>query len=70
LATWPTTVGRRRFWKRKCGECGGDNHGNDRYPSVKLWGEGWRLKQGWHEREEKAIRRGVLVERCKKRWVE
>jgi len=28
------------------------------------------LKQGWHEGEEKAIRRGVLVERYEKRWVE
>ena len=30
---------------------------------VKLWEEGWRLKQRWHKREERAIRRGVLVER-------
>jgi len=28
------------------------------------------LKQKWHEGEEKVIRRGVLVERCKKGWVE
>jgi len=42
----------------------------ERCPSVKLWGEGWGLKQGWHEGEKKAIRREVLVERCERGWVE
>ena len=37
---------------------------------MRLWGEGWGLKQGWHKGEERAIRREVLVERCKRGWVE
>jgi len=28
------------------------------------------LKRGWHKGEERAIRAGMLVERCEKRWVE
>ena len=60
----------RKMEKRKCRECGGDNHWKQKCPSVKLWGEGWKLKRKWHEGEEKAIRRGVLVERCKQGWVE
>jgi len=28
------------------------------------------LKRGWHEGEERAIRKGVLVERYEKGWVE
>ena len=28
------------------------------------------MKQGWHEGEERVIRRGVLVERCEKGWIE
>ena len=56
--------------KRKCRECRGNNHQEQECPSVRLWGEGWGLKQKWHEREEKAIRRGVLVERCEKGWIE
>jgi len=28
------------------------------------------LKRGWHEGEKRAIRRGVLVERCEKGWIE
>ena len=35
-----------------------------------MWEEGWGLKRGWHEGEEKAIRRGLLVKRCEKGWVE
>ena len=60
----------RKVEKKKYRECGGDNHWEQKCPSVKLWEEGWRLKRKWHEREEKAIRRGVLVERCEKGWVE
>jgi len=60
----------RKVEKRKCGECGGNNHQAQRCPSVRLWGEGWGLKRGWHEEEERAIKRGVLVERCEQGWVE
>ena len=60
----------RKVERKKCGECGGNNHWEQRCPSVKLWGEGWGLKRGWHEGEERVIRRGVLVERCKQGWVE
>ena len=60
----------RRIERRKYGECRGDNYRNERCPSVRLWGKGWGLKCGWHEREDKAIRRRVLVERCEKGWVE
>ena len=60
----------RRTEKRKYREYGGNNHWEQKCPSVKLWGEGWALKQKWHEGEEKAIRRGLLVERCKQGWVE
>jgi len=60
----------RKAEKRKCGECGGNNHWEKRCPSVKLWREGWGLKQGWHEGEERAIRRGALVERYEWGWVE
>ena len=28
------------------------------------------MKQKWHKGEERAIRRGLLVERCEKGWVE
>jgi len=56
--------------KRKCRECGGNNHQEQRCSSVKLWEEGWGLKQGWHEGEGRAIRAGVLVERCEKGWIE
>ena len=34
----------RKVERRKCGEYGGNNHREQRCPSVKLWGEGWRLK--------------------------
>ena len=60
----------RKVERRKCRECGGNNHWEQKCPSVKLWGEGWGLKQGWHEGEERVIRRGVLVERCEKGWIE
>jgi len=60
----------RKVEKRKCRECGRDNHWEQKCPLVRLWGEGWRLKQRWHEGEERAIRRGVLVERCERGWVE
>ena len=60
----------RRIEKRKCSEYGGNNHQEQRCPSVRLWGEGWGLKRGWHKGEEKVIRRGILVERCEKEWVE
>jgi len=60
----------RRVEKRKYRECGGNNHQEQRCPSVRLWGEGWGLKRGWHEGEKRAIRRGVLVERCEQEWVE
>ena len=60
----------RKVEKRKCGKCGGNNHREQRCPSVKLWGEGWGLKRKWHEGKERAIRRGVLVERCERGWVE
>ena len=59
----------RKVERRKCGECRGNNHREQRCPSVKLWGEGWELKQSWHKGEERAIRRELLVERCKKGWV-
>jgi len=55
--------------RRKCGECRGNNHQEQRCPSVKLWGEGWRLKRSWHKGEERVIRREVLVERCERGWV-
>ena len=35
-----------------------------------MWDEGWKLKRQWHELEDEAMVWGVLVERCKKRWVE
>ena len=60
----------RKVERRKCGECRENNHWEQKYPLVKLWGEGWGLKQKWHEGEERAIRRGVLVERCERGWVE
>ena len=60
----------RRVEKRKYNECRGNNHQEQRCPSVRLWGEGWRLKREWHEGEERAIRTGVLVERYEKGWVE
>jgi len=53
----------RKVERRKCGKCGENNHREQRYPLVKLWGEGWGLKRGWHNGEERTIRRGVLVER-------
>jgi len=34
----------RRVERRKCGEYRGNNHREQRCPSVKLWGEGWGLK--------------------------
>jgi len=34
----------RKVEKRKYRECGGTNHGDNRCPSVRLWGEGWKLK--------------------------
>ena len=34
----------RKVKKRKCRECGGNNHQEQRCPSVRLWGEGWGLK--------------------------
>ena len=60
----------RKVEWRKCSKCGGNNHWDKECPSVKLWGESWGLKRGWHEGEERAIRRGVLVERCERRWME
>jgi len=60
----------RKVERRKCRECGGNNHWEPKCPSVRLWGEGWGLKRKWHEGEERAIRRGVLVERCERGWVE
>jgi len=60
----------RKVEKRKCRECGGDNHWEQKCPSVRLWGEGWGLKRSWHEGEERAIRAGVLVERCERGWIE
>ena len=72
-AAWPRKAEAqrvRRVEKRKCGECGRDNHWEQKCPSVKLWGEGWKLKRKWHEGEKKAIRRGVLVERYEKGWME
>ena len=60
----------RKVEKMKCVECGGNNHWEQRCPSVRLWGEGWGLKQGWHKGKERAIRAGVLIERCEKGWVE
>jgi len=56
----------RKVEMRKCRECSRNNHRDDRCPSVKLWREGWGLKQGWHDLEEVAIRQGVLVEQCKR----
>ena len=60
----------RKVEKRKYRECGGDNHWEQKCPLVRLWREGWRLKRGWHEGKERAIRRGVLVERCERGWME
>jgi len=60
----------KRVEKRKYGEYRENNHQKQRCPSVRLWGEGWGLKQKWHEGEEREIRREVLVERCEQRWVE
>ena len=60
---------RKMEWK-KCSECGGNNHREQKCPSVKLWGEGWGLKRRWYEGEERAIRRRLLVERCEKGWIE
>jgi len=54
----------RKVERRKCRECRGDNHWEPKCPLVRLWGEEWGLKRKWHEGEERAIRRGVLVERC------
>jgi len=34
----------QRVERRKYGEYGGNNHQEQRYPLVKLWGEGWGLK--------------------------
>jgi len=56
--------------KRTCGECKGDNHREQKCPSVRLWREGWELKRRWYEGEERAIRRGLLVERYERGWVE
>ena len=53
-ATWPKRAEAqqtRRVERRKCGECGGNNHQEQRCPSVKLWREDWGLKQSWHEGE-------------------
>ena len=72
-AAWPRRAEAqqvRKIERRKCGECGGNNHWEQKCPLVRLWGEGWGLKQKWHEGEERAIRRGVLVERCERGWVE
>ena len=60
----------RKMARRKYGECGGNNYWEQGCPLVKLWGEGWGLKQGWHEGEERVIRRVVLVERCEQGWIE
>ena len=60
----------RKVEERKCDECRGNNYREQRCPSVKLWGEGWGLKRGWHKGEERAIRRGILVERYEQEWVE
>ena len=57
----------KRVEKRKYGEYRGNSHQKQRCPSVRLWGEGWGLKQKWHEGEEREIRREVLVERCEQR---
>jgi len=38
--------------RRKCGEYRRRNHRDERCPSVRLWEEGWKLKRGWHEKEE------------------
>ena len=46
-AAWPRRAEAqqaRKVEKRKYGECGGNNHREQRCPSVRLWGEGWRLK--------------------------
>ena len=59
----------RKVERRKCGECRGSNHWEQKCSSVRLWGEGWRLKRKWHEGEERAIRKGVLVERCERGWI-
>jgi len=56
----------RKMEKRKCDECGGNNHWEQKCLLVRLWGEGWRLKRKWHEGEERAIRRGLLVKRCER----
>jgi len=66
-AAWPRKAEAqqvRKMERRKYGKCGGNNHWEQKCPSVKLWGEDWGLKRKWHEGEERAIRRGVLVERC------
>ena len=59
----------RKVKKRKCGKYGESNHKDKRCSSVRLWGDRWKLKRGWHKGEERAIQRGVLVERCEKGWV-
>jgi len=56
----------RKVKERRYSKCGEDNHWKQKCPSVRLWGEGWGLKQEWHEGEERVIGRGVLVERCKR----
>jgi len=69
----PKRAEAQHVWKverRKCGKYGGNNHQEQRCPSVKLWREGWGLKRKWHEGEERVIRAGVLVERCEKGWME
>ena len=35
----------RKVERRRCRECGGDNHWEPKCPSVRLWGEGWGLKR-------------------------
>jgi len=49
----------QRIEKRKGGECGGNNHRDDRCLSVRLWGDGWKLKRQWHELEDKAMVWGI-----------
>ena len=60
----------RKVERRKCSEYGGNNHWEQKCPSVRLWGEGWGLKRKWYDGEKRAIRKGVLVERCERGWVE
>ena len=46
-AVWPRKAEAqqvRKVERRKCGECGGNNHWEQKCPSVRLWGEGWGLK--------------------------